>query len=97
MVILSAEWQEVLRMTWNSEIPLVFAHVVFTKTLGVRRAKEIHSQINRRMELWERVRHAGLVGEAEAEGGYQGGQICQISRGRGLGRSKELSQYGAVG
>ena len=54
--------------SWNSEIPLIFAHIVLTKTLGVRRAQEIWARITRRMELWERGQHAGLVGDAETEG-----------------------------
>ena len=33
--VLAAEWQGVLRRTWNSERPLIFAHVVVTKTSGV--------------------------------------------------------------
>ena len=33
--ILAAEWRGVLAWSWNSEIPLVFAHIVLTKTLGV--------------------------------------------------------------
>ena len=57
----------VLNRTWNSERPLVFAHVVLTKTLGVCRAREIQASIMRRMDLWERGLHAGLVGDAEAE------------------------------
>ena len=65
--ILVVEWREVISRSWNSEIPLVFAHVVLTKTLGVRRAWEIRARITRRMELWERGQHAGLVGDAEAE------------------------------
>ena len=36
--ILAAEWRGILARSWNSERPLVFAHVVLTKTLGVRRA-----------------------------------------------------------
>ena len=55
-------------MSWNSEIPLVFAHIILTKKLGVRRAKEIRTQITRQMELWERGLHSGLVGDSEAEG-----------------------------
>ena len=52
MAILAAEWRGVLSRSWNSERPLVFAHVVLTKTLGVRRAQEIRSSITRRMDLW---------------------------------------------
>ena len=54
--------------------PLVFAHVVLTKTLGVRRAQEIRARITRRMDLWERGQHVGLVGDAEAEGAAREGR-----------------------
>ena len=60
----------------NSGRPLVFAHVVIRKTLGVRRAREIRARITRRMDLWERVQHAGLVGDAEAEGSAQEGRAA---------------------
>ena len=66
--ILAAELQGVLGRSWNSKRPLVFAHVVLTKTFGVRRPQEIWARIIRRMDLWERVLHAGLVGDTEAEG-----------------------------
>ena len=66
--ILAADWRGVLGRSWKSERPLVFAHVIVTKTLGVRRAKEIWARITRRMDLWERGLHAGLVGDAKAEG-----------------------------
>ena len=62
--ILAAEWRGVISRSWNSERPLVFAHVVLTKTLGVRRDREIRARITRRMDLWERGQHAGLVGDA---------------------------------
>ena len=64
---LAAEWQGVLGRSWNSDIPLVFAHIVLTKTLGVHRAKEVWARITRRMDLWERGLHASLVVDAEAE------------------------------
>ena len=51
MAILSAEWRGVIGRTWNSKSPLVSAHVVLTKTLGVRRAREIWARITRRMDL----------------------------------------------
>ena len=57
----------VLNRSWNSEIPLVFAHAVLTKTLGIRRAREIWTRITRRMDLWERGIHAVLAEDAEAE------------------------------
>ena len=51
MTILAAEWREVLVRSWKSKKPLVFTHVVLTKTLVVRRAKEICARIPRRMDL----------------------------------------------
>ena len=48
---------------WNSKRPLVFAHVVLKKTLGTRKAREIRTRINRRLDLWERGMHACLVGD----------------------------------
>ena len=66
--ILAEEWRGVLDRSWNSERPLVFAHVVLTKMLGVRRASEIWARPTQRTDLWERGIHAGLVGDAEAEG-----------------------------
>ena len=41
MVILATGWQGVLDRSCNSEIPLVFAHVIFKKTLEKLRAREI--------------------------------------------------------
>ena len=74
--ILAAEWSGVLNRSWNSERPLVFAHVVLTKTLGIRRAQEIRARITRCMDLWERGHHAGLVGNAEAEGAAREGRAA---------------------
>ena len=37
------------------------------KTLGAHRAKEIRAWITRRMDLWERALHSGLVGYAKAK------------------------------
>ena len=51
MAILAPEWQGVLNSSWNSKKPLIFAHVVLTKTLGVRRAREIRARITRVMDL----------------------------------------------
>ena len=66
--ILATEWRGVISRSWNSERPLVFAHVVLMKTLGVRRDREIRARITRRMDLMERGQHAGLVGDAKKEG-----------------------------
>ena len=64
--ILAASWRGVLERSWKSKRSLVFSHVVLTKTLGVRRAREIWARIMRRMDLWERGIHAGLVGNAKS-------------------------------
>ena len=66
--ILTTECRGVLNRSWSYKIPLVFAHIVLTKMLGVRKSRDIRSMILKRMELWERGIHAGLVGDAEAEG-----------------------------
>ena len=58
----------VLSRIWNSERPLVFVQVVITKTLRIRRAKDIRAQIIRIMYLWERGLPASLVGDSEAKG-----------------------------
>ena len=65
--ISAAESRGVLNRSWNSKRPLIFSHVVLTKTVGIRQAREIRAKITRRMDLWERGQHAGLVGDAEAE------------------------------
>ena len=64
----------VIVRSWKSEIPLVFAYVVLTKMLGVRRDREIRARITRSMDLWERGHHTGLVGDAEAEGAARKGR-----------------------
>ena len=51
MAILADEWRGVIGRTWNSERPLVFDHVFLTKTLDVRRAREIRARITMWMEL----------------------------------------------
>ena len=72
--ILNVEWQGVIDRRWNYERPLVFVHVVLTKTLGIRRAQEIGARITRRMDLWERVLHAGLVRGSKSEGAAREGR-----------------------
>ena len=61
------EWRGFLSRSWNSKTPLVFAHVVLTMTLGVRRSQEIRARLTSQMDLWERGIHASLVGDSEAE------------------------------
>ena len=53
---------------WNSKRPLVFSHVVLTKTLGDHKAREIRARIDRLLDLWERFINTGLVGNALLEG-----------------------------
>ena len=74
--ILAVEWKWVIDRSWNSKIPLVFAQVVLTKMLSVRRAREIRARTTRRMDLWERGLHASLVGDAEAEGASREGRAA---------------------
>ena len=73
---MAAEWRGVLSRSWNSERPLVFAHVVLTKTLDVRGYLDIWDIITRRMDLWERGLHVGLVGDAEEEGAAREGRVA---------------------
>ena len=75
--ILAAECRGVLGRTRNSERPLVIALVVLTKTMGVNWAKKIRSQITRWMYLLERGLHAGLIGDAEAEGAVREGRAAR--------------------
>ena len=65
MTIFAVEWQGVFRRSWNFERPLVFSHVVITKTLGIHRSREIWAWISRRMDLLEGGIHKGLVGDTE--------------------------------
>ena len=52
MVILAVEWWLVLERSWNSKKPLVFAHVILSKTLGVHRYMEIWVRLTQMMDLW---------------------------------------------
>ena len=45
-------------------------------TLGICQAREIRARITRRMDLWERGQHAGLVGVAEVEGAAREGRAA---------------------
>ena len=45
--------------------------------MGVNRAKKIRSQITRWMYLWERGLHAGLIGDADAEGAVREGRAAR--------------------
>ena len=71
---MTAKWRGILGRSWKSKRPLFFAHVVLTKTLVIRRAKEICARITRQMDLWKRGLHARLVGDAKAEGAAREGR-----------------------
>ena len=47
---------------WKIDIPLVFAPMVLTRTLSACKAREIRARIYHRLDIWERVIQAGLVG-----------------------------------
>ena len=65
--VLDAEWIGVLDWKWNSERPLVFTHVVLTRTLGACKARDIQARINCHLDLLIRGIHTGLIGYALAE------------------------------
>ena len=67
MAILEEEWLGVINWRWNSNRPLIFDHIVFSKTIGVCRAQEICMQIRRRMDLWEGGIHMGMEIYTEVE------------------------------
>ena len=48
--------------------------------MGVRWAREIRARITRRMDLWERGLHMGLVEDSEAEGAAQEGRAPAARR-----------------
>ena len=94
--VLDAEWRGVLDRKWNSERPLVFSHVVLTKTQSARKAREILARINFQLDLCERGIHTGLV-----RGCVGGGKISRETRRetqrRGGGSSgAQLSHHPAV-
>ena len=70
------------------------AHAVLTKALGVRRAGYIRAWITRRVDLWERGLHAGLVGNDEAEGAAREGRAT--SRGEEEEEAVDWSYHNTV-
>ena len=44
--VLDVEWRGVLDQEWNYKRTLVILHVVLTKTLGNRKAREIRGSVN---------------------------------------------------
>ena len=59
--ILVEELWGVINRIWNSEITLVFACVILTKTLNFLQSRKIRSCISRCVGLWDKGFHAGLV------------------------------------
>ena len=49
--------------------------MVLTRTLGARKARDIKARINHRLDLWERIIHACLVGGALVEGRSKEGYV----------------------
>ena len=94
--ILAVGWRGVLSWSWNSERPLVFAHVVLTKTMGVRQAREIRARITRRMDHWERGQHDGLVGGGRGVRGCLRGQGRLQRSGGGRRRGPEFPRDSAL-
>ena len=83
-------------MSWVSDRPLFFSHVVLTKNLGVCRARNIRERIKRRMDLWERGIYAGLDGDTEAESADWEGRAA--SRGEQEDEKiMEITHYSDVG
>ena len=83
--MLAAEFRGVRERRWNAERPLVFCAVVLQTTPGVRRARDIRRRVDRRLDLWEEGKFAGLVGDTVAEGhaaGGRGGAPKESSPGR---------------
>ena len=73
--VLDAEWQCMLNRKWNSDRPLIFSHVVLTKTLGARKARDIRAKIDCRLYLWNRGIHTSLVEYELSEGRSREGHI----------------------
>ena len=93
-MILAAELQGFLDRSWNSKRTLVFAHVLLTKTLGVRRDQELQAWITWQMDLWERGMHAGLLGDDEAEGAAR--EVRATSGGKEEGNAVAQSYHDKV-
>ena len=81
---------------WNSERPLVFAHVVLTKTKIDRKAREILARINCQLDLCERGIHAGLVWECVGIGDISRGPFQETQKRGGGSSSAQLSKHPAV-
>jgi len=51
----------------NLEKPLVFVSVILPKTTGIRTAKDIHTRLTQRMDLWNQGCYTALMDDTEAE------------------------------
>ena len=85
-----------LNRKWNAERPLIFSHVVLTRTLGARKDREIQVRIDRQLDLWERGIHAGMVGDALAEGRAREGHIKQHDKEEDNCLARNFSQHLAI-
>ena len=75
--VLAAEWKGEIGQKCNSERPLILSHVVLPRTLSSRKAREIRANIDCRLDLWERVIHASLAGDALAEERAREGRVAR--------------------
>ena len=67
-----------------------------TRTLSSCKSKEIRSRIDRQLDLWERGIHAGMVGDALAEGRAREGHIKQHDKEEDNCLARNFSQHLAI-
>ena len=67
--ILRGSWQE-LELRYTPRLRPRFSY----KDVGRLQGREIRARIMRRMDLWQRVLHSGLVGDARVEGDAREGR-----------------------
>ena len=79
IAVLAADWRGLIDRKWNSNRPLVFAHVFLTSILSACKSREIRARIDRRLDLWERGINAGLLGDALVEGRAKEGRVAKIN------------------
>ena len=80
--VLATEWRGILNQKCNFKIPLVFYHVVVTRTLSARKTRDTQARFDRRLDLWERVIHAGLVWDTLTEGRDREGRARKAKKRR---------------
>ena len=77
-------WQSVHLQHAKSEKALYFALIILRRTPNVKKAKDIKTRLEKRMDLWEQGKCACLVNDTVAEGAAAPG-------GRGRKKSEETS------